>query len=263
MPRIFDNIELPLLAALKGTLHISNRADFCVGYFNLRGWKSIDTFVEPWAGGENACCRLMIGMQAVPQDELRTVFSLTGQQDLLDNQAVLRFKKRVAEEFREQLMIGAPTNADEAGLRRLSAQIKAKKVVIKLFLGHKLHAKLYLLYRTDPVSPIVGYLGSSNLTFAGLSHQGELNVDVVEYDACCKLEKWFNDRWNDHWCLDISDELATIIDTSWAREEVLPPYYIYLKMAYHEGLGKHGHSAELEALLGKVPYLNGRPLRCA
>ncbi len=233
MPRIFDNIELPLLSALTDTLQISKRADFCVGYFNLRGWKSIDALVEPWAGGENACCRLMIGMHAVPQDELRAVFSLTGNQDVIDNQAVLRFKKRVAEEFREQLMIGAPSNADEAGLRRLSAQIKAKKVVIKLFLGHKLHAKLYLLYRIDPVSPIVGYLGSSNLTFAGLSHQGELNVDVVDHDACRKLEKWFNDRWNDHWCLDISDELATIIDTSWAREEMLPPYYIYLKMAYH------------------------------
>jgi len=233
MPRIFDNIELPLLSALKDTLQISKRADFCVGYFNLRGWKSIDAQIEPWAGGDNACCRLMIGMQAVPQDELRQVFSLTGNQNIIDNQAVLRFKKRVAEEFREQLMIGAPSNADEVGLRRLSAQIKAKKVVIKLFLGHKLHAKLYLLYRTDPISPIVGYLGSSNLTFAGLSHQGELNVDVVEYDACLKLEKWFNDRWNDHWCLDISDELATIIDTSWAREEMLPPYYIYLKIAYH------------------------------
>ena len=31
-----------------------------------------------------------------------------------------------------------------------------------------LHAKLYLLHRTDPNVKAVGYLGSSNLTFAGL-----------------------------------------------------------------------------------------------
>jgi len=107
------------------------------------------------------------------------------------------------------------------------------KLVVKLFLRHPLHAKLYLLFRPDPVSPKVGYLGSSNLTFAGLSKQGELNVDVVDQDACAKLARWFEDRWDDRWCIDISKELEQIIEESWAREKLVPPYHIYLKMAYH------------------------------
>jgi PLD-like domain len=41
-----------------------------------------------------------------------------------------------------------------------------------------------------------GFLGSSNLTFPGLSKQGELNVDVLDQDACNKLQKWFEDRWS-------------------------------------------------------------------
>ena len=232
MPRIFDNIEHRLLDALQNTLKISECADFCVGYFNLRGWRHIDTLMEHWQGGEKASCRLLIGMQDKPEDELRKVFSLKSAQDV-DQSTVVRLKTRVAQDFREQLLVGAPTNADHEGLRRLSAQLRAGRLVVKLFLRHKLHAKLYLCYRTDPNNPITGFLGSSNLTLAGLSGQGELNVDVVEHDACHKLEKWFNERWEDRWCLDISQELADIIDESWAREEMLQPYYIYLKMAYH------------------------------
>jgi len=233
MPRIFDNIDLSLLPALADTLKLSERADFCVGYFNLRGWRKIDALVDAWAGGDGSCVRLLVGMQTLPQDELRDALSLASGQGGLDQQAVLNLKKRMAEEFRKQLAFGAPTNEDELGLRRLSAQIKARKVQVKLFLRNHLHAKLYLCHRTDPNNPTIGFVGSSNLTLAGLSKQGELNVDVLDHDACIKLQKWFDDRWNDRWCIDISDELAEIIDQSWARDKPLTPYDIYLKMAYH------------------------------
>ena len=134
MPRIFDNIELDLLPALRETLNISERADFCVGYFNLRGWKSIDQLIEKWAGGTDQQCRLLVGMQRLPQDELRDVYSLLPHEEQISNQVVIRLKRRLAEEFRAQLTIGAPSDADEAGLRRLSAQLKARKVVVKLHL---------------------------------------------------------------------------------------------------------------------------------
>jgi len=233
MPRIFDNIEQHLLSALRDTLNVSDRADFCAGYFNLRGWKQLDSYIEKWAGGKGNCCRLLVGMQKLPQEELLSALSLIKQDKEIDNQTALRIKKKLAEEFRGQLTYGIPTNEDEVGLRKLAAQIKAKKVIVKLFLRHPLHAKLYLLFRPDPINPATGYLGSSNLTLAGLSYQGELNIDVLDHDACNKLAKWFEDRWNDKWCIDISEELVKIIKESWAREDLIPPYHIYIKMAYH------------------------------
>ncbi|MCI0718633.1 MAG: phospholipase D-like domain-containing protein [Acidobacteria bacterium] len=233
MPRIFDNIEEDLLPALRETIAVSDRADFCVGYFNLRGWKALDSYIERWSGGEGHCCRLLVGMQRLPAEELRTALSLARRDTEIDNQTALRLKKRLAEEFRDQLAVGTPTNEDEACLRRLASQIKAKKVVVKLFLRHPLHAKLYLLFRPDRINPIVGYLGSSNLTLAGLSGQGELNVDVLDHDACQKLARWFEDRWEDRWCIDVSSELVQIIEESWARDALIPPYHNYVKIAYH------------------------------
>ena len=214
-------------------MELSDRADFCVGYLNLRGWRSIDRYVERWSGGEGHCCRLLVGMHQLPHDEFRTARSLVERQSALDNSKVLQLKQQLAEEFKDQLATGVPSNEDEKGLRRLAKQIKAKKVVVKLFLKHTLHAKLYLLFRPDPINPTVGYLGSSNLTLSGLSKQGELNIDVLDQDACNKLADWFEARWNDRWCIDISNELVEIIEESWVREDLLPPYHIYLKMAYH------------------------------
>ena len=255
MPRIFDNIDQPLLQALQQTLESSTRADFCVGYFNLRGWRRIANYIDNWHGGDSECCRLLVGMHRTPDDELRYAMRIIKESGRIDNQTALRLKKKLAEEFREQLTVGIPSRDDEIGLRQLANQLRDEKVKVKLFLRHPLHAKLYLLHRPDPISPIVGYLGSSNLTLAGLSQQGELNIDVLDSDACQKLEDWFEDRWNDRWCIDISKELAEIIEESWAREDIIPPYHIYIKMAYHlsqearEGLNEFRIPSKFEDVL--------------
>jgi len=233
MPRIFDNIKTALLPALRETLEVTDRADFCVGYFNLRGWRHLAGYVDSWAGGEGQSCRLLVGMHVAPSDELRQALRTREDDDGLDNQTALREKRRIAEDFRSQLTFGVPTNEDESALRQLASQIRAQKLLVKVYLRHPLHAKLYLLYRQDANNPITGFLGSSNLTLAGLAKQGELNVDVLEHDACNKLADWFEDRWKDRWCIDISKELADIINESWAGERLVSPYHVYLKMAYH------------------------------
>lgn len=247
MARIYDNIETIFTPGLKGI--ISNvgvkRVDFCVGYFNLRGWKvivnEIDTLPGDWIyekknGNEERLlrtCRLMIGMHRPPEELIREMYSSLGY-GLIDTEAVKKCKRQIANDFRKQLAMGVPTAADEWTLRRLSAQMKDEKVCVKLYLKEPLHAKLYLAHRPeDHFNKIQAIMGSSNLTYSGLLGQGELNAEFGDSDSAEKFAFWFNDRWEERYCVDITTELIEIIDESWATENTIPPYYIYLKTAYH------------------------------
>lgn len=233
MPNIFDNISHKLLPTLRDTLTQSTRADLCIGYFNLRGWRELADSVDHFEGGDAGCCRVLIGMHRSGLDEVRQAQRFGQDNSRMDNGQVKRLARELAREFREQLTIGAPSDSDERALRQLAAQIRSKKVRVKLFLRHSLHAKLYMCFPNTKMLKGLGFVGSSNLTFSGLLGQGELNVDVKDDDACDKLASWFNDRWDDRWCIDVSDELVEVIETSWAREQSLTPYHIYLKIAYH------------------------------
>jgi hypothetical protein len=111
VPRIFDSIQQSLLPALRQTILVSYRADFFVGYFNLRGWKNLQDQIARWSGDEDSCCRLLVGMQKLPQEELRELMSISPDTAEISNEVADRIRKRLAAEFREQLTIGIPTHA--------------------------------------------------------------------------------------------------------------------------------------------------------
>lgn len=245
MARIFDNIDLKFTQGLQEIINPGigvKRVDFCVGYFNLRGWDliidQIDTlpgdYVEEEAFNSTVhrVCRLLIGMHQPPEELTRWLY---GKEKFTPDAEYVRAQKiKIAREFRKQLQLGQPTKQQEVTLRRLSQQLKDRKVVVKLYLREPLHAKLYLAYRPDdPVNPRMALMGSSNLTYSGLKGNGELNAEFQDRDQAKKLEDWFEARWNDRFCIDITDELIKVLDESWASEKVIPPYYIYLKTAYH------------------------------
>ncbi|MBP6418417.1 MAG: NgoFVII family restriction endonuclease [Giesbergeria sp.] len=233
MSRIFDNIQKDLLEALQATLAVSRRADFCIGYLNLRGWQALDEHISQWSPEVGQVCRVLVGMQRPPHDEIKELYRQAGDAGLIDNATASRLKTQFAAHLREQITLGIPTGRDEAGLRKLARQLRRGQLVVKLFLPYPLHAKLYLLFREDANNPITGFVGSSNLTLAGLSRHGELNVDVLDHLGTQQLSEWFNARWQERWALDVSSDLASIIESSWAREEAIPPHHIYLNMAYH------------------------------
>ena len=100
--------------------------NFCVGYFNLRGWGGLAPYVDDWSN-DNGPCRVLIGMQRLPHEELRAAFTLLDRPSGVDNQTAHRLRVQLAEQLRQQLTIGVPTNADEKTLRQLAGQLRLKE----------------------------------------------------------------------------------------------------------------------------------------
>lgn len=241
MTRLFDNIDDDgrLGPHLIKTFDSSDRLDAAVGYFNLRGWVTFADSVDAKPASDTPVMRVLVGMTLSGHDEDELIQALQGElegtahADEIDGEIARARKALAVIKFRTQLMRGLPTSHDQATLRRLRDHLAGKKLAIKLFTRRPLHGKTYLAYKNDPNHPITAFVGSSNLTMAGLTHNYELNVDVLDFDAAAKLAQWFEDRWADRFCIDISEDLVALIDESWAAEIPPTPYEVYLKVCYH------------------------------
>jgi superfamily II DNA or RNA helicase len=238
--RIFDNIDQELAPHLVATFNGSERMDAAVGYFNLRGWSLFGDVIEAKPSTDQPVMRVLVGMTLTdPHDQVQAFLqaALEGRDqdadDEIDREVARARLQQALNKFRTQLMRGIPNAQDLASLRLLQRHLTEDRVKIKLFTRRPMHGKTYLCHKQDINNPIVGFVGSSNLTMAGLRHNYELNVDVLDFDGANKLDLWFEARWNDNFTIDITADLIELIEESWAAEQPRSPYEVYLKVCYH------------------------------
>lgn len=229
MPRIIDNVQLTLEEVLEEAFVAARNADFCVGYFHVRGWARVAPLVEQLRGRGKA--RVLVGMHRPEEEQMCDLHSALRKDQRLDGPTVARLAQATARSFRTQIAFGVPDAQSREALTMLAAQLSDGLLQVRAYLRYPLHAKLCIVEREDAVTPLVAFVGSSNLTLAGISRQGELNVEVVDQDAARKLLDWFNERWDDQFTVDITKDLLEAINTSWIRQAA--PYHVFLKMAYH------------------------------
>ncbi|MDI6751278.1 MAG: helicase-related protein [bacterium] len=123
----------------------------------------------------------------------------------------------------------------EDKLRRLCKLIKSRKIKIKLYTKHPLHAKAYIFKHKDDVARAsaaegIGIIGSSNLTISGFHHNTELNTYVRGQKNFEEMNDWFDKLWEE--AIDFEQELTSKIEESWALKTV-NPYDIYILTLYH------------------------------
>lgn len=215
------------------------RVDFCVGYFNLRGWDLVMDQIDNLQGEDvdegyerkRRYCRLLIGMHQPDKELLERLYGID-EDFRVDNDYKTKCRVQIAQDFRKQLLIGLPTKHDKFTIQRLVKQLKEDKVCVKLYTAIPVHAKLYTAHYASNRTATYSLMGSSNLTYSGLTRKGELNIELPDTNQNQELTEWFEDLWNDRACIDITKELITVLEDSWATQDVTP-YDIYLKTAYH------------------------------
>lgn len=233
--------------------------DVAVGYFNLRGWRYFDDLIRAKPDDAGPVARILIGMvTGGPQEEALDALQadVEGEGQPEADGAVARERKAtLLEQLRTQLMRGVPTKQDRGTLRSLASLLREQKIEVKVHTRRPLHGKTYVFHRDDLVNPIVGFVGSSNLTAPGLSHNLELNVDVVDFNASRDLADWFENRWNDRFSRPVTEDLLDLLEESWATADVRKPYDVFLKVCYdmsrdvREGLAEYSVPVEIDKKL--------------
>ena len=175
--------------------------DVAVGYFNLRGWEVFDSQVNLMANqGDRPVARVLVGMlvstaQVEALQELQR--ELDGNADiaeLADNQKAAARRNELLADFRMQLSRGIPNEKSRKTLASLRDQVASGALEVKVFTRKPLHGKTYIFHRDTNNGPIVGFVGSSNLTASGLQSNLELNVDVLDSAASQDLSAAHSSR---------------------------------------------------------------------
>ncbi len=243
MPNIFDNLtdSTRLGPALRDSLDEFDSVDVATGYIDLRGWSNLADVLDEKSITEagRPTARVLVGMVA-PADSQQLLDMLQDDvqppeygSDIHDLERAIARRDQLVSHLRTQLMRGLATREGQQTLQTLKRQLEEGAVAMKVFTEKPLHGKTYIFHApAKKHGSRWGYVGSSNLTGAGLNRNLELNIDVQDSDATAKLASWFEERWEDRFSLDITAEIIDLIANSWADEEQPTPFEVYLKVCH-------------------------------
>ncbi|MBU0710364.1 hypothetical protein KJ762_02220, partial [bacterium] len=236
---IIDNRDLNLKDEILSKLDGSEKVKFAVGYLYLSGFYQIADKLENLQDA-----KILIGsninrdlMEALAEsvngdEELQEVYDSEQYQRPVDRNKV---KDKVRERITANLQALPHTAQRQQEIRKLVELIAQKKVKVKVYTRHPLHAKAYIFkYKqeiaTAAASEGIGVIGSSNLTISGFYHNTELNTYVRGQKNYEEMNAWFDRLWAE--AVPFEDTLKELFEESWALKTV-NPYDIYILTLYH------------------------------
>jgi len=236
---IIDNRTLNLKDEILSKLDGSEKIKFAVGYLYLSGFYQIADKLENLQEA-----KLLIGsninrdlMEALAEsvngdEELQEVYDSDQYQRPVDRDKV---KNNVQERVTANLQALPHNHKRQWEIRKLVKLVTEKKVKVKVYTRHPLHAKAYIFkYKQDIASAAasegIGVIGSSNLTISGFYHNTELNTYVRGQKNYEEMNDWFDRLWEE--AVPFEETLKEMFEESWALKTI-NPYDIFILTLYH------------------------------
>src|SRR6185312_770076 len=205
---IVDNSDddWKVLRYLHDWCQISEAIDIATGYFEIGALLALK---DEWQKVDQI--RILMGDEVTLRTKAAFAKGLANVNSRLD--ASLESEKR--------------TNDFLAGVPAIVDAIRTGKIACRVYRKDKFHAKAYITHARLEVVGSSGLVGSSNLTYPGLTENIELNVQITGGPVKV-LQEWYEDHWNE--AEDVTAEILRVIERH-TREYT--PFEVYAK-ALHE-----------------------------
>jgi superfamily II DNA/RNA helicase len=102
------------------------------------------------------------------------------------------------------------------GVPAIAEALREKRIQCRVYTKDKFHAKAYITHAKHPVLVTSALVGSSNLTYPGITQNVELNVQLRREVEI--LQEWYERHWKD--AQDITEEVLKVIERH--TKEYLP-----------------------------------------
>lgn len=244
---IIDNRKVRLGDVFKEHCKNARMLRIAVGYFHVSGFNILREYL-----GNIDKIRLIMGDET---DEMTASQLRMGHE---------KARKITIQNNINKILSDVSDGPESDMLMELYEYIKTGKMEVRVYVKNKFHVKSYM-FDIRGYSPDVAFVGSSNLSKAGLGYEGgntELNILSYDPQTVEKLSEWYDRTWGD--ALPYKDELIKIIKNSvpYARLrndlEYVTPKELFKIMAEEllDGWSEPEESEELLAEFQKIGVLN-------
>ncbi len=205
---IVDNSDedWKVLRYLHDWCQISNAIDCATGYFEVG---SLLALKDEWQKVDQL--RILMGDEVSHRTK----------------NAFLEGLKKVTSRLDSSLEAEKQRNDFLAGVPAIVEAIRSGKIACRVYRKDKFHAKAYITHARLEVVGASALVGSSNLTYPGLTENVELNVQITGRPVNV-LQEWYNEHW-----AEAEDVTADILRTIERHTREYSPFDVYAR-SLHE-----------------------------
>lgn len=219
---------------VKNYLHewadIATKFDVATGYFEIGALLALD---GQWQKLEKL--RILMGDEVSKRTKKALLIGVENVKRILD-------KSIETEKESNDFLHGVPAIVDA---------LRNKQIECRVYNKEKFHAKAYITHAKQAVVGAAALVGSSNLTYPGLTKNVELNIQIRREVEI--LQNWYERHWDE--AEDITEDILKVIERH-TREYM--PFEIYVKALQEFFKGHETSSDEWEQSESKIYQILSR-----